>query len=664
MRQGGGIFRIDAAIAASVVLAAIVAAVALPARHSTASVRSPRKHAATLPPSSAGKLEVAELFGKLPMTFEANRGQTDKRVKFLARGDGYTLFLANDGATLALRSSASASESPSPVPLRERGPTLKAERRKIDGGEGAGALATAASMELGLNRISLSETARRGYNWVGRSLDKSQTAAARAVKKKEKLLNEANFFNDYGRFSSKKLASFSRGGAIRSRPTTAKGWSRAEALSLSKGKPRETEGTRAGQNPHLRVTPLAKRTQAPRRAFLSRKGTGEGQEQLLRMTLVGANPHARIEGVDPLRAKANYFIGNNPKNWHTDVPRYAKVRYRNIYPGIDLVFYGGSSAAQPFPLPDRERSRGAALASFSKRRDAGVRDIGKKIISIAVPHLPVMALAGKDSKSHAGLPLPIRERSSKAAGEGSGSFATVASTRAGLNRISLSETARRGYNWAGRSLGKSQTAAPRAAKKKEKMPNEANFFNDYGHFSSKKLASFLRAGAIRSRPTPAKGWSRAEALSLSKGAPREAEGTPAGQNPHLRVTPLAKKTQAARRAVPSAGSGQALSRKRTGEGQEQVLRMKLVGANAHARIEGVDRLPGKSNYFIGNNPKNWHTDVPMYAKVRYRNIYPGIDLVFYGGSSAAQPLPLPDRERSRGAALASFSKRRDAGVRD
>ncbi|MGH7815337.1 MAG: hypothetical protein ACREQI_15195, partial [Candidatus Binataceae bacterium] len=89
------------------------------------------------------------------------------------------------------------------------------------------------------------------------------------------------------------------------------------------------------------------------------------------MTLVGANPHARIEGVDPLRAKANYFIGNNPGKWHTDVPTYAKVRYRNIYPGIDLVYYGAGSIARSAPLPDRERVRGAALASVSKRRDAG-----------------------------------------------------------------------------------------------------------------------------------------------------------------------------------------------------------------------------------------------------------------------------------------------------
>ena len=63
---------------------------------------------------------------------------------------------------------------------------------------------------------------------------------------------------------------------------------------------------------------------------------------------------------------------------------------------------------------------------------------------------------------------------------------------------------------------------------------------------------------------------------------------------------------------------------------DAVLRMKLVGANANAAVTGGDELPGKVNYFIGNDPKKWRTNVPTYAQVRCRNVYPGIDLVYYG----------------------------------
>jgi hypothetical protein len=58
--------------------------------------------------------------------------------------------------------------------------------------------------------------------------------------------------------------------------------------------------------------------------------------------------------------------------------------------------------------------------------------------------------------------------------------------------------------------------------------------------------------------------------------------------------------------------------------------MRLVGANTRAKVRGEDELPGKSNYFIGNEPKKWRTNVPNYAKVKYRDVYPGVDLVYYG----------------------------------
>jgi hypothetical protein len=61
-----------------------------------------------------------------------------------------------------------------------------------------------------------------------------------------------------------------------------------------------------------------------------------------------------------------------------------------------------------------------------------------------------------------------------------------------------------------------------------------------------------------------------------------------------------------------------------------VLRMQLVGANAAAAAEGRDALPGKAHYLIGDDPARWRTDAPTYARVHYRDVYPGVDLVYYG----------------------------------
>jgi hypothetical protein len=58
--------------------------------------------------------------------------------------------------------------------------------------------------------------------------------------------------------------------------------------------------------------------------------------------------------------------------------------------------------------------------------------------------------------------------------------------------------------------------------------------------------------------------------------------------------------------------------------------MRLVGANERAKVTGLEELPGKSNYFIGNDPKKWRTNMLNYAKVKYANVYPGVDLVYYG----------------------------------
>ena len=63
---------------------------------------------------------------------------------------------------------------------------------------------------------------------------------------------------------------------------------------------------------------------------------------------------------------------------------------------------------------------------------------------------------------------------------------------------------------------------------------------------------------------------------------------------------------------------------------QAVLRMKLVGGNARAAVTGVEEMAGKVNYFIGNDPNNWRANVPTYGRVHYSEVYPGVDLIYYG----------------------------------
>ncbi|MGA3261803.1 MAG: hypothetical protein ABSE35_23235, partial [Bryobacteraceae bacterium] len=55
------------------------------------------------PERTAASRQVAARYGKLPLSFEPNRGQTDPRVQFVSRGAGYTIFLSPTSATFALQ---------------------------------------------------------------------------------------------------------------------------------------------------------------------------------------------------------------------------------------------------------------------------------------------------------------------------------------------------------------------------------------------------------------------------------------------------------------------------------------------------------------------------------------------------------------------------------
>jgi hypothetical protein len=65
-------------------------------------------------------------------------------------------------------------------------------------------------------------------------------------------------------------------------------------------------------------------------------------------------------------------------------------------------------------------------------------------------------------------------------------------------------------------------------------------------------------------------------------------------------------------------------------GVSELLQWHLTGANPAASAQAVDKLAAVSNYLIGNDRSQWHTNVPTYGKVQYPGVYPGIDLAYYG----------------------------------
>jgi hypothetical protein len=61
-----------------------------------------------------------------------------------------------------------------------------------------------------------------------------------------------------------------------------------------------------------------------------------------------------------------------------------------------------------------------------------------------------------------------------------------------------------------------------------------------------------------------------------------------------------------------------------------VLRLSFPGANANPEIASLEPLPGRLNDFRGTDPAKWHGDIRTFGKIAYRDLYPGIDLEFYG----------------------------------
>jgi len=115
-----------------------------------------------------------------------------------------------------------------------------------------------------------------------------------------------------------------------------------------------------------------------------------------------------------------------------------------------------------------------------------------------------------------------------------------------------------------------------------------------------------------------RGQSQPEVKFLSRGSGYSAYLTTGGLTLSLRPSPGAAMEGASITSAPPK------------LGTNAILRFSLVGAASHPAVVGEDIRPGAVNYFFGNDPSQWKTNIPTYGRVRYKNVYPRIDLVYYG----------------------------------
>lgn len=123
-------------------------------------------------------------------------------------------------------------------------------------------------------------------------------------------------------------------------------------------------------------------------------------QSVVRMTFAGADAKAEMVGLEPLPGIVNYFIGDDPSKWRTNIPTYQKVAYKNLYAGIDLVYYGNQGHLEYDLVVTPGANPTQIMLAFDGAERIGVDDQGDLLLTLAPPSMETVEQAAPTLRLH------------------------------------------------------------------------------------------------------------------------------------------------------------------------------------------------------------------------------------------------------------------------
>ena len=129
---------------------------------------------------------------------------------------------------------------------------------------------------------------------------------------------------------------------------------------------------------------------------------------VLRMRWIGARGDAPIVGEQPLAGRVNVFHGADPRQWRTDVPTFGRIRYDDLYPGIDVAYYGNAGSVEHDLLVAPGADVAQARLAFEGADSEAIAANGD--LAIAVGGRSVLLHAPLSYQEHDGVRHPVASR--------------------------------------------------------------------------------------------------------------------------------------------------------------------------------------------------------------------------------------------------------------